>query len=158
MKEQITQLLPSLRRYAFSLTGSMPDADDLLQSTVERLLTRSIPEGTELAAWAFRICRNCWIDEHRSRQVRERAVHDPALQEAQQVDGEQQIHQQMNLAKVNKAMNELKDGQREIVSLVAIEGLSYKEVAESLGIPVGTVMSRLARARAALSTQLAWNQ
>lgn len=157
MTDEITQLLPALRRYAFSLTGTMADADDLLQSTVERLLTRSIPEDVALAAWAFRICRNCWVDEHRSRQVRERAVNDPALQESQQVDGEKQVHQQMTLEKVNAAMGSLKDGQREIVSLVAIEGLSYKEVAESLGIPVGTVMSRLARARSALAAQLAWN-
>ena len=154
-EQDLTELVPSLRRYEYSLTGSMPDADDLLQSTLERLMTKTIPEGVKLAAWAFRICRNSWIDEHRGRQVRENAVNDPALQATQTVDGEQDIHSQMTLDKVHQAMAQLKDDQRAVVGLVAVEGLSYKEVAAALEVPVGTVMSRLARARAALNTLLA---
>lgn len=154
-EQQLAELVPSIRRYAYSLTGSMPDADDLLQTTLERLMTKSIPEGAVLAAWAFRICRNSWIDEHRGLQVRESAVHEPSLQAAQSVDGEQDIHSQMTLDKVHQAMAHLKDDQRAVVGLVAVEGLSYKEVAAVLEVPVGTVMSRLARARAALSALLA---
>lgn len=156
MKDELRELLPALRRYAYSLTSSMPDADDLLQATVERLLTRKVPEDAVLTAWAFRVCRNIWIDEHRSRQVREKAMHDPSLQQADVMDGENHIHQQMALEKVSHAMEGLKDDQREIISLVALEGYSYKEVAKVLSIPVGTVMSRLARARATLAEQLTW--
>ncbi len=156
MKNEIQALLPALRRYAYSLTGSMADADDLLQSTVERLLSRSVPENVALPAWAFRVCRNLWIDEHRARQVREKAVHDPLLQDAQVTDGEAQVHQQLTLEKVQQALATLKEEQKQIVSLVAVEGMSYKQVSETLGIPTGTVMSRLARARAALSNELGW--
>lgn len=154
MKEKLKNMLPSLRRYAYSLTGSMPDADDLLQNTVERLLSKPLPEDVVLGAWAFRVCRNIWVDEHRSRKVRERATQDTALQE-QVHDGEREVHSQMTLEKVHRAMELLKSEQRELIGLVAIEGFSYREVAESMGIPVGTVMSRLARARSALSQQLA---
>lgn len=154
LKQQITELVPALRRYAYSLTGSMADADDLLQTTVERLLTRPIPEDTALQAWAFRICRNVWIDEHRKRQTREQAVNDPLLQESEH-KGDEHMEKQLTLRKVHDAMQNLKDEQREIIGLIAIEGHSYKQVSEAMKIPVGTVMSRLARARAALSKQLA---
>ncbi|MBR9912466.1 MAG: RNA polymerase sigma factor [Gammaproteobacteria bacterium] len=157
MQEEIVKLAPAVRRFAYSLTGSTHDADDLLQSTVERVLKSPAPEGVELAKWMFRICRNLWVDEYRSRKVRLNAVADPELQESQIVDGERAICGEITIRQVDAAMRQLPDDQRSILSLVALEGLSYKEVASTLDIPAGTVMSRLSRARAALSKILNLN-
>lgn len=143
-------MAPALRRFAYSLTGSAADADDLLQNTLERLLSKAIPDDVELAKWAFRICRNLWIDEYRARKVRQKNVYSLDDTEEPATDGEQVIHDQITLTQVDAAMNQLPDEQRTIMALVAVQGLSYKEVAETLGIPQGTVMSRLARARVAL--------
>lgn len=154
LKQELTRIAPMLRRFAYSLTGSAVDADDLLQSTLERLLVKGLPDDIEPAKWAFRVCRNLWIDEYRSRKVRQRNVY--ALEDTEEpaVDGEQSIHDQITLTQVDAAMSQLPDDQRTIMALVAVQGLSYKEVAETLGIPAGTVMSRLARARSALANLL----
>ncbi|WP_323813856.1 RNA polymerase sigma factor [Cellvibrio sp. NN19] len=154
MKQELTQLAPMLRRFAYSLTGSAADADDLLQNTLERLLSRDIPEDIDLTKWAFRVCRNLWIDEYRARKVRQRNVYSLDDTEEPAVDGEQAIHDQIALAQVDAAMNQLPDEQRSIMALIAVQGMSYKEVAQTLGIPAGTVMSRLARARVALANFL----
>jgi RNA polymerase sigma factor (sigma-70 family) len=154
MREELARLAPMLRRFAYSLTGSVHDADDLLQNTLERLLTRGIPENIEPAKWAFRVCRNIWIDEYRARKIRQHNTY--ALEDTEEpaVDGEQTIYDQIALDEVDAAMNKLPDDQRSIMALVALQGMSYKEVAETLGIPAGTVMSRLARARVALFNYL----
>jgi RNA polymerase sigma-70 factor (ECF subfamily) len=150
MKKELTALMPMLRRFAYSLTGSPHDADDLLQNTIERLLSKGVPEDVELAKWAFRVCRNIWIDEYRARKIRNNAAQLPELEEPT-VDGENVIYNEITLGEVNTAMDKLPDDQRSIIALVAVQGMSYKEVADTLSIPVGTVMSRLARARVALS-------
>lgn len=150
LKQELTRIAPALRRFAYSLTGSAADADDLLQNTLERLLSKAIPDDVELAKWAFRICRNLWIDEYRASKVRQKNVYSLDDTEEPATDGEQVIHDQITLSQVDAAMNQLPDEQRTIMALVAVQGLSYKEVAETLGIPQGTVMSRLARARVAL--------
>ncbi|MGF2685194.1 RNA polymerase sigma factor [Marinobacter sp. DUT-3] len=154
MQQEITELLPRLRRFAYSLTGSMADADDLLQNTVERLLTRGTPDDADLTKWAFRVCRNVWIDECRARKVRREASERPELSEGQVVNGEHQTTKSIEWNRVDAAMARLPEDQRQIISLVAIQGMPYKIVAEILGVPRGTVMSRLARARAALSETL----
>ncbi|TBW59029.1 sigma-70 family RNA polymerase sigma factor [Marinobacter halodurans] len=154
MHHQLTQLLPGLRRFAFSLTGSRLEADDLLQGTVERLLRRGPPEGVGFEPWAFRVCRNLWIDECRAHRVRRDAARQPELSEGQVVDGERALASQVELDQVDAAMAKLPEGQREIIAMVAVQGMSYQAVSESLEIPRGTVMSRLARARAALSAML----
>ena len=150
MKNELTALMPALRRFAYSLTGSATDADDLLQNTIERILSRGVAEDVELAKWAFRVCRNIWIDEYRARKIRYNAAQLPELEEPT-VDGQNIIYNQITLGQVNTAMDQLPDDQRSILALVAVQGMSYKEVAETLSIPMGTVMSRLARARVALS-------
>ncbi|MFV8570208.1 RNA polymerase sigma factor [Marinobacter sp. SBS5] len=155
MRQEITELLPSLRRFAYSLTGSAADADDLLQNTVERLLSRPKPDDADITRWAFRVCRNVWIDECRARKVRRDAAELPELSEGHIVDGDKQIANEMEVNRVDQAMSQLPEDQRQIISLVAIQGLSYQVVADILSVPKGTVMSRLARARAALSEALA---
>lgn len=150
MTKQLVELLPALRRFSWSLTNSAHDADDLLQATVERLLTKGVPVDADLGKWAFTVCRNLWIDEYRSRKVRQNAEWDPMLSDRAHVDGERQVHSQMELDRVNHAMQSLPEEQHLVLSMVAVQGLSYKGVAESLEIPLGTVMSRLARGRAKL--------
>lgn len=154
MTKQLVELLPALRRFSWSLTNSAHDADDLLQATVERLLTKGVPVDADLGKWAFTVCRNLWIDEYRSRKVRQNAEFDPMLTDHAHVDGERDVHAQMELDRVNDAMRRLPEEQHLVISMVAVQGLSYKGVAEALEIPLGTVMSRLARGRAKLAELL----
>ena len=154
MKEELTTLIPAIRRFAFALTGARDDADDLLQNTLVRVLDRDLPDDVDLLKWCFRICRNLWIDEYRARKVRRQAANDPEIRSEQIVDGAGAMVDHVRLHEVNQAMDMLPREQRAIISLVALEGMSYKDVASTLDIPLGTVMSRLARARATLSQRL----
>ncbi|MFZ8169502.1 RNA polymerase sigma factor [Alteromonas macleodii] len=157
MKDELTELVPSLRKFAYSLTGNMHDADDLLQNTLERLLNKPLPEQVTLMAWAFRVCRNCWIDEYRAKKVRTNAT-DALSYEAQSAnscnDIDDAITQTITLKQVSSAMDELPCEQRETLSLVAVQGMSYADASEVLQVPTGTIMSRLARARAKISNLL----
>lgn len=148
------EALPRVRRFACSLTGHREDADDLLQSTVERVLERGVPDDVELLRWMFRVCRNLWIDEVRARRVRRDAASRPEVVGETVVAGEATAIGEVTLREVEAAMRSLPDDQREILALVAVEGLKYREAAEVLSIPIGTVMSRLARARGALADRL----
>jgi len=155
MKEQLLALLPALRRFAWSLTNSLADTDDLLQNTVERLLSRSMPADADHTRWAFTVCRNLWIDECRSRKVRSAVEWDPDLHDhLLRTEGEKDMQLKIEIQQVNAAMQQLPQEQHLVLSMVAVEGLSYREVADTLGIPLGTVMSRLARARARLADLL----
>ncbi len=143
-------MLPNIRRFALSLTGHVADADDLLQSTVERLLERGLPDDVDVTAWSLRVCRNLWIDEMRSRKVRRDAQREPAVIGEQVLPGEEQVLGEMTLEEVQQALFSMSEDQRAVIELVAVEGYSYKEAAAILEVPIGTVMSRLARARTAL--------
>ncbi|MCG7635898.1 MULTISPECIES: sigma-70 family RNA polymerase sigma factor [unclassified Alteromonas] len=156
MKDELTELVPSLRKFAYSLTGNMHDADDLLQNTLERLLSKPLPEQVTLMAWAFRVCRNCWIDEYRAKKVRANAC-DVLSHEAQsvhQLNMDEAVTQAITLKQVSSAMDELPYEQRETLSLVAVQGMSYADASEVLQVPAGTIMSRLARARVKISNLL----
>lgn len=151
--EQIVQLLPRLRRFARSLANSVQDADDLVQLAIERALSRSEqlrPQG-QLSSWMFGILRNAWIDEARARGRRTKLFVAPELGE-NVADPAASSH--ADTLSVQDAMARLPDEQREVISLVLVEGLSYKEAAEIVGVPVGTVTSRLARGRDSLQTML----
>jgi RNA polymerase sigma-70 factor (ECF subfamily) len=149
-KMELVGILPNLRRFALSLTGTVADADDLLQSTVVRILDRGLPDDAELLPWCLRVCRNLWIDEIRSRSVRRSACKDPVLANEQILEGEDQVIGEISLGEVQKVLLAMPEQQRVVLELVAVEGYSYKEAAAVLEVPIGTVMSRLARARAAL--------
>ncbi len=155
MKERLLELVPALRRFAYSLSNSVHDADDLLQNTVERLLTRPMPEDASLEKWAYTVCRNLWIDECRSRKVRSAVSFEPDLHDVVSIEGEKDMILKIELEQINAAMRELPEDQHIVLSMVAVQGLYYKEVAEALQIPQGTVMSRLARARARLAELVA---
>jgi len=148
----LTALLPRLRRFAHALSRNPADADDLTQATLERALrsrTQWEP-GTRLDSWLYRIMRNLWIDTVRSR-ARKEDLHEP-VEEAEQVgeDPSDSIEATIDLGKAMGAMQRLPDEQREVVALILIEGFGYRECSEMLGLPLGTVSSRLMRGRIAL--------
>lgn len=145
----LVQETPRLRRFAYSLTGSKADADDLVQNLVVRLLKAGLPDDVPPVPWMLRICKNLWIDEVRSREVRTRATTVEQLNmNHATADNETELH--IDTEKVLNAMEQLPDNQRIAISLVAVESLSYADAAEVMGVPVGTIMSRVARARAKL--------
>jgi RNA polymerase sigma-70 factor (ECF subfamily) len=154
LHRELAPLVPQVRRFAYALTRHYADADDLVQSTVERVLSRPMPDGVELVKWMFKVCRNVWIDEMRARKVRREAASELASASDEDVSTEQQVMAQMALKRAQAGIDALPDEQREVLAMVAIAGMAYRETAEALSIPIGTVMSRLARARAALAAHM----
>jgi RNA polymerase sigma factor (sigma-70 family) len=156
LEREIIDLLPRLRRLGRVLARDAADADDLVQVTMERALTRRDQwrAGTRLDSWMFRIMKNAWIDETRARS-RRGAVLVPA-EAGQHVgdDGAGRMEARLAAGEVERAMAQLPDDQRLAVALVLVEGLSYKDAAEVLEIPAGTLTSRLVRGRMALMAQL----
>lgn len=147
-------LLPRLRRFAAGLSRDLAAGDDLCQMTIERALkSRSQwAPGTRLDSWIYRIMRNIWIDEVRSRSRRDRifAPEDAGLSAG--VEGGQEAR--VELGHVERAMERLPDEQREAILLVMVEGYGYREAADIIGCPVGTLTSRLVRGRDALQEML----
>ncbi len=150
---QIAALLPRLRRFGRTLATTREDADDLVQMAVEKALTRTDQwtPGTRLDSWMFRIMQTTWIDEVRARERRGRSF---VPEEEGEHVGHSPHDAQMDALAVRKAVSRLNDDQRAVVGLVLVEGLAYQEAADVLGIPVGTLTSRLARAREALQATL----
>ena len=153
LRRELVDLLPRLRRFGRTLARQREDADDLVQIALERALTRAEQwqPGTRLDSWMFRIMQNAWIDE-----VRARARHSLTFvpeEEGEHV-GVSTTDAQIDAIAVRKAVAQLGEDQRSVVGLVLVEGLPYKEAAEVLGIPIGTLTSRLARAREALQALL----
>jgi RNA polymerase sigma factor (sigma-70 family) len=156
LEREIVDLLPRLRRLARVLTRDVADADDLVQLTVERalVLRGQWRPGTQLHSWMFRIMKNAWIDESRAR-TRRAAVLSPE-EDAVHIgsDGAGAMAARLEARAVEDAMARLPEDQRLAVALVLVEGLSYKEAAEVLEVPQGTLTSRLGRGRAALLAEV----
>lgn len=152
VRNRIVAFLPRLRRFCLSVTGKADQADDLVQSTVERALIRidQWQEGTSLESWMFRIARNMHIDQIRSLRSRGVSVDLDEAFDLQGDDGRAIVEGRSDLEAVRLAMLSLPWEQRSLLALVVFEGQSYKDAAEILDIPIGTVMSRLARARKSL--------
>jgi RNA polymerase sigma-70 factor (ECF subfamily) len=144
--------LPRLRRFAFALSRDGADADDLTQMTMERALVarRQWQPGTSLDSWLYRIMRNLWIDTARSRSRKAKREAPPEAAETIGVDPRPGLEASVDLKHMMDAMARLPDEQREVVALILIEGFGYREVAEMLELPIGTVSSRLVRGRTAL--------
>lgn len=150
---QIASLLPRLRRFGRTLARTREDADDLVQVAIEKALARADQwePGTRLDSWMFRIMQNAWIDEVRARNRRgETFVPEDEAQLPQAATTDSQI----DAIAVRKAVAQLSEDQRAVVGLVLVEGFSYEEAAGVLDVPVGTVTSRLARARERLQDML----
>lgn len=159
LREFLVKELTSLRRYALSMTGSMDDADDVVQATVVKVLNGGLPVESP-KAWLVRVCRNLWIDEVRKRQIRN---HDTYVEEGEGVSHpaeldsnplESGLQDAKRFEAIGAALDHLSDDHREILSMVVVEGMSYAQVAEALELPIGTVMSRVARARSNLKKHL----
>ena len=144
--------LPRLRRFAFALSRDAADADDLTQMTLERALgaKRQWQPGTKLDSWLYRIMRNLWIDTARSRARKGRLEAPPDDGLNVGVDPRPGLDAALDLQRVMAAMSRLPDEQREVVALILVEGFGYRETAEMLDLPIGTVSSRLVRGRSAL--------
>jgi len=146
-REALLAELGGLRKFCLSLTGKAADADDLLQATVERVLDKGMPADAHPAKWAYRVCKNAWIDELRSRDVRHKYPQLVVDDSEVSPSAEQTAGEEREISAISAALDELSTDQRLALTLVAIEGRTYAEAAEILEVPVGTIMSRIARAR-----------
>jgi RNA polymerase sigma-70 factor (ECF subfamily) len=152
VREGIDRLLPRLWRFCLVLAGERSAADDLTQAACLRALEREdqFQLGTRLDRWTFRIAQTIWFNQRRAEKIRRGAGVVPA-EDAGLVDPAANAEANLYLAEVLSAVMALPEAQRIAVLLVYVEGYSYKEAAEHLEIPIGTVMSRLAGARGRLS-------
>jgi len=156
IRHRIVALLPRLRAFARSLTHDAADADDLVQQTCEKALAglSGLRGETVLDGWMFRILRNQFVDNLRRRRAVV-SVDDPVIADTLEgSDGRRIGDARLELGDVQAIIVGLPEEQRSVLVLVCVEGLAYREVAEIMDIPIGTVMSRLSRARAAIAEAL----
>lgn len=157
LRNDLVALLPRLRRFSYSLCGSLDEADDLVQAACERALSRlgQFEPGTRLDSWMFRIVQSIWIDRMRA-SSRRNNVSDPEALES--VPHDARIHEQTEaraaLEVVREAVARLPEEQRIVLALCTVDGLSYQQAADTLEVPIGTIMSRLSRARRKLAEAL----
>lgn len=149
----ITQQVPRLRRYARALTGDRSAADDLVQDTLERALSRFHlwRQGSDLRAWLFTIMHNIYVNQARARIRRQHEAleTDPAAESVHAPEPDW-----LELRDIDGALARLPHEQRAVVLLVGLEQFTYEEAARVLDVPIGTVMSRLSRARERLRAML----
>lgn len=150
---------PRLRRFAFALSRDAADADDLVQGTVERAMraTDQWQPGTRFDSWLFRIARNHWIDTLRARSRQAKRFVSAEEGEAVGFDPRPGTEAAIDLKRAMAALERLPQEQREVLALILIDGLGYREAAELLGQPIGTISSRLVRGRKALLALLGEN-
>jgi len=150
--EALPGLLPRLWRFGHALSGSAEEADELVQATCLRALEKAhqFRPGSRLDSWTFTICRSLWLNELRARRVRRGNGTRPVDEAGLPAPGPDQETNIFASQIVERVMT-LPQGQREAVLLVYVEGFTYREAGEIMAIPVGTVMSRLAAARARLA-------
>ena len=148
LDEQLRELIPRLRRFALSLTRHASNADDLVQNCLERALGSVADKRTDgdLRAWLFTILYRQFVDNHRRSRRYARMLEFFTGRDDTQPSTERTVLAQSTL----EAFDQLATEQRALLLWVSVEGLSYKQVAEILDVPIGTVMSRLSRARNAL--------
>jgi RNA polymerase sigma-70 factor (ECF subfamily) len=154
--QALLALRPRLRRFACGLTGSLEEADDLVQAVYQRAIERhwQWEPGTRLQSWVFKIAHSLWISRKRHAAVRAGRGEPIDPDSLVGVDGERTIQARLTLADVRRLVAGLPAEQRGALMLVAVDGLSYAAAAEVLGVPAGTVASRVARARLALAAAL----
>jgi RNA polymerase sigma-70 factor (ECF subfamily) len=150
---RVNELIPRLRRYARALTGERSAADDLVQDTLERAWTKLHlwRTGSDLRAWLFTIMHNVHVNQVRSKAAAVTLPLDDDLPDSPVRPTQADM---LEVRDIDTALKRLPVAQREVLLLVALEHLSYQETADALGIPIGTVMSRLARARERLRLML----
>lgn len=152
LRRQIVELLPRLRRFSYALTGDSDKGDDLVQETCARALSRhdQWEPGTRLDSWMFKIAQNIWVDQRRAHKVRGEVIDIDTARDLAGDDGRDIAEGRLTLSRVSEGIAQLPADQQALIALVCVDGLSYKEAADILDVPIGTVMSRLARARRSL--------
>jgi RNA polymerase sigma-70 factor (ECF subfamily) len=157
IRQQMVALLPRLRRFALTLTRSAADAEDLVQATCERAIARldTWIDGTALDRWLFKIAHNLHLNQRRDAANRLRLLEAHGEELAALPPGAADAENWTMLQEVRRLVLLLPEEQRSTLMLVAVEGLSYREAADILDVPIGTVTSRLARARDALRAAFA---
>lgn len=150
-------LLPRLRRFAYALCGNLDDADDLVQATCERVIGNfdQWRPGSRLDCWMFAILRNAYLDVYRGRDLRARRAAEVEMTRATRVDGQEAAEASILLGQVQALLARTSEDQRSALLLALVEGLSYEEIAAIQEVPVGTVSSRIGRARQALRDLIA---
>jgi RNA polymerase sigma-70 factor (ECF subfamily) len=153
LREQLVAEIGSLRAFAVSLCGDKERADDLVQETLFKAWNHleSFKEGTNLKAWLFTILRNTYFSERRKRR---REVEDADGAYAARLSTNPEQHGHMDMQDFRAALTQLPDDQREALILVGAAGFSYEEAAEISGCAVGTIKSRVNRARNRIATML----
>lgn len=156
IRTALTDLRPRMQRFAFGLCGSSHDADDLVQAGYERALTRlhQWQRGTRLDSWMYRIIQSIHFNEVRFRRNRRTESSDRLEEFHASADTSAEALGQITLERVRDCVARLPDEHRSCLLLIAVEGLSYKEAASVLEIPLGTLTSRLSRARSALQQMM----
>lgn len=151
-RQQLVQLYPRLRRFAIGLSGSVSEGEDLLQAACERALERvqQWQPGSRFDSWMYRIIQNLRINRLRADRVRGNGLEHADAGQQQGGDLAREMESQLTLESVRRFMDTLPEEQRTVLLLVCVEGLSYGGTAAALGLPVGTVTSRLGRGRRAL--------
>jgi RNA polymerase sigma-70 factor (ECF subfamily) len=153
LKDQMLAVVPKLRAFGISLTGNADRADDLVQETLMRAWAHldSFTPGTNMQAWLFTILRNHFRTEYRKRR---REVEDADGIHTNRLSTPPEQHGHMELQEFRAALSELPEDQREALVLVGASGFSYEEAAQISGCAIGTVKSRVNRARARLAEKL----
>jgi RNA polymerase sigma-70 factor, ECF subfamily len=156
LRAEMVAMLPRLRRFSIGLAGNVADADDLLQTALEKALVKisQFERGTRLDSWLFRIIQTTWIDSRRRAYRREVGMEAAVIETLPSAAPSDEGETRYALADVQKALARLPDEQRSTVILVLVEGYSYEEAATMTGVPIGTVMSRLSRARRTMAACL----
>jgi RNA polymerase sigma-70 factor (ECF subfamily) len=157
IREGIVRLLPRLRRFGAALAGTREAGDDIVQAAIERALAKSElwQSGTRLDSWLFNIMQNFWRDEVRKRKNDAKAKKALNTAESSQSgDGGRVAETMLMLTKTRERFARLSEEHRLALALVVIDGRSYQEAADHLQIPIGTLMSRLSRARESLRVML----
>jgi RNA polymerase sigma factor (sigma-70 family) len=149
--ERLVDLIPRLRRYARALVGDRAAADDLVQDTLERAWSKLhlYRRGTDLRAWLFTVMHNVHVNK-----VRATRATDPLEDEMPELAQRASQGDALMVRDLERSISRLPDEQRSVLLLVTLEDMSYDEVARTLGIPIGTVMSRLSRAREKLRAMM----
>ena len=149
--QRLVELIPRLRRYARALVGDRAGADDLVQDTLERAWTKLhlYRQGTDLRAWLFTVMHNVHVNR-----IRAARLADPLDDDLPELASRGTQSDALVLRDLDRAIARLPADQRAVLLLVTLEEMSYDEVARTLGIPIGTVMSRLSRAREKLRSMM----
>ena len=149
----ITAHLPALRRFAFALTGNPSEADDLVQESLTRVISNRLRLGgvRNLRSYLFRVARNAHIDNAKRQRSAEIIPLDHVAATLQTAPTQTE---HMEMRELDEALAHLPEEQRQVILLVAYEGVSYRDAADILDVPIGTIMSRLSRGREALKSRL----